>query len=194
METFETLENIWNNQPALPRLSAADIESKARTQAKAIKAKHQWTIVIISITALVLAAYFIWITAYKHRVLFTGLGIMIAMLLLRIVAEYRSIAKLNALSAESSFMEYAGKLQAFYQWRKKIHLVLTPVVYGLYIAGFILLLPVFKTNFSTGFFWYILISGVVFFSLFGFFMARQIKKELNILSVLNKNFMQTVPQ
>ncbi|MFD2918767.1 hypothetical protein ACFS6H_03530 [Terrimonas rubra] len=194
METFETLENIWNNQPALPRLSAADIELKARAQAKAIKAKHQWTIVIISITAMVLIAYFIWITAYDHRMLFTGLGIMIVMLLLRILAEYRSIRKLNTLSAEISLTEYAGRLKRFYQWRKRIHLVLTPVVYGLYMVGFILLLPAFKTAFSAGFFWYIIISGIAFFIVFGVFMARQIKRELTILAVLNKNFAQTVPQ
>lgn len=194
MKTFENLENIWNSQPAPPVLSAADIELKARTQAKAIKTKHQWTIVIISITALVLLAYFIWIAAYNNRMLFIGLGIMITMLLLRIIAEYRSISKLNTLSAETSFMEYAGSLQAFYQWRKKIHFILTPLVYGLYMVGFILLLPIFKTTFSTGFFWYIIISGIAFFIVFGFFMARQIKKELGILAVLNKNFAQTVPQ
>ncbi|NSL86182.1 hypothetical protein ECE50_005045 [Chitinophaga sp. Mgbs1] len=191
MERFENLEDIWNSQPQPPALSAADIELKARVQAKAIKAKHRWTIIIISVTVLVLAAYFIRIAAYSDRILFTGLGIMITMLLLRIIMEYRSIRKLNTLSAETSFTEYADKLQAFYQWRKKIHLVLTPIVYGLYIAGFILLLPVFKAAFSTGFFWYILISGTAFFVVFGFFMARQIKKELTILALLNSKFSET---
>jgi hypothetical protein len=187
MKTFENLEEIWNKQPEPPSFSALDIEYHARRQAKAIKVKHQWTIIIISLTVLVLVAYFTLKSAYRNQMLFIGLGIMITMLLLRIILEYVSIRKLNALSAETSFMEYVTKLKDFYQWRKKIHLVLTPIVYGCYIVGFILLLPVFKTSFPTGFFWYITISGFVFFVVFSFFMARQILKELKILYILKKN-------
>lgn len=51
----------------------------------------------------------------------------------------------------------------------------------------------FQKKISTGFFWYIIISGIVFFIVFRFFMARQIKKKLSILAVLNKSFAQTVP-
>jgi hypothetical protein len=191
METFDNLENIWNSQPAVPALSATAVQAKAIAQAKAIKAKQQWTIVIIGLTLFVLVFYFIWVAAYRHQLLFTGLGIMITMLLARIVAEYLSIRKIKALSTETTLVEYAGKLHAFYCWRKNIHFVLTPLVYGLYIIGFIILLPVFKTAFSTGFFWYIIISGSAFFVVFGFFMAWQIKKELAILALLHKNFAAT---
>ncbi len=193
METFENLEEIWNRQPEPPLLSAADIELTARNQAKIIKAKHRWTIFIISITVSVLIAYFIWIAASHHPLLFWGLGIMIAVLLLRIVMEYISMDKLNGLSAETSFIEFAEKLRTFYHWRRKIHLVLTPIVYGSYIVGFILLLPVFHTVFSSGFFWYIVISGLAFFVVFGFFMVKQIRNELKILFMLNNKLAASVP-
>lgn len=188
METFDNLETIWNNQTGVPTLSAQDIKLKANVQAKAIKVKHTWTIVIISITVLVLAAYFIWVSAYKHPILFTGLGIMIAMLLLRIVAEYISAQKLAALDKDNTLVTYAANLTAFYNWRKKIHFVLTPLVFGLYITGFVILLPVFKSALSTVFYTYIIISGAITFTALAFFIARQIQKELAILSVLKKNF------
>lgn len=191
MKTFENLEDIWSNQPDVPATSADAIKQKAQAQANAIKAKHTATIVIIGITVLVLAFYFVWVAAYNHQTLFIGLGIMITMLLLRVFAEYLSIKKLQALSKETTLTQYASSLQAFYQWRKKIHFVLTPLVYVLYIVGFIILLPVFKTAFTTAFFWYIIISGIATFVVLGFVIARQIKKEMNTLALLQKNFADT---
>ncbi len=191
MKTFENLEDIWNKQPEVHFISADAIKQKAQAQANVIKVKHTWTIIIIGITVLILASYFVWVAAYKHQTLFIGLGIMITMLLVRFFAEYLSIKKLHALSKEISLTQYATSLQAFYQWRKKIHFVLTPSVYGLYIAGFIMLLPVFKTAFSTGFFWYIIITGVATFIVLGVVIAKQIKKELNMLALLQKHFAGT---
>jgi hypothetical protein len=191
MKTFDNLENIWQSQPAVPVLTANQVKQQAETQAKKIKAKHYWTIAIIGITAIIVMAYFIWVAAYKHNGLFIGLGIMITMLLLRMAVEYISIKKLNTLNNDIPLLAYAAQLSKFYQWRKKIHFILTPIVYGLYITGFITLLPVFKANLSTGFFTYIVVSGIIVFIVLGVIIMRQIKKELTILTALNKNFAHT---
>lgn len=191
MKTFDNLENIWQSQPAVPVLTANQVKEQAEAQARAIRVKHYWTIAIIGVTAIIVMAYFIWVAAYKHNGLFIGLAIMIIMLLLRIVAEYISIKKLNALNSGNTLLAYAAQLNKFYQWRKKIHVILTPIVYGLYITGFITLLPIFKANLSTGFFTYIVVSGIIVFIVLGVIITRQIKKELAILNALNKNFAHT---
>jgi hypothetical protein len=53
-----------------------------------------------------------------------------------------------------------------------------------YIAGFLLLLPVFKKSLSAGFFWYIVISGWILLIFFMVLLIQQIKKEMRLLDFL----------
>jgi hypothetical protein len=48
------------------------------------------------------------------------------------------------------------------------------------------LLPVFKKSFSTGFFWYIVISGWSFLIVYTVLVIRQIKKEMRLLEFLKE--------
>lgn len=185
MKTFEDLQNIWEQQTESDtKPTAAEIIKKAEAHTKKIKRNHFWTRAILSLTSLLLIFYFIWVGAYKHTVFSIGLCIMITMLLFRIILEWISMEKLKNLKSDVSLIEYSKMVQQFYKWRKKIHYIFTPLIYLIYIAGFIILLPLFKENFSNGFYLYIVLSGFGFFLIFGLFMIKMIKKEIQLLRFL----------
>ena len=185
METFNDLQTIWNGQSnSNSNISSEELIKMADGQTKIIKIKHRWTIRILSITTSILIAYFVWVGVYEMNAFTLGLGIMIGMLLFRIILEWVSANKFRSIRLDSAFIEYGNNMAQFYNWRKKIHFVLTPIIYFAYIGGFILLLPIFKENLSKGINLYILVSGFGFFIIFGFFMIRQIQKEMKLLDYL----------
>lgn len=185
MKTFEDLQNIWDQQTESDTKPAVtEIIEKAETHTKKIKRSHFWTKAILSLTSLILIFYYIWVGAYRHTTFSIGLCIMITMLIFRISLEWISVKKLKNLKTDVNLIEYSKMAHGFYNWRKKIHFILTPIIYLTYIAGFTLLLPIFKDHFSRGFYLYILTSGYAFFLIFGFFMIKMIKKEIQLLNFL----------
>lgn len=185
MKTFEELQNTWNQQTeSNTKPDATALIKKAEAHTKTIKRNHFWTGAILSLSSVLLITYYIWVAAYKNTIFNIGLCIMITMLLLRVILEWVSMKKFENLKTDATLIDYSKQAHQFYQWRKKIHYILTPLIYLTYIAGFIFLLPVFKDNFSKGFYLYILCSGFGFFIIFGFFMIRKIKKEIMLLDFL----------
>lgn len=185
MKTFEDLQNVWNQQsePNTTQ-SASDYVKKAEQHQNEIRRNHVWTITIISLTFLILVGYFVWIGIYQFNTFSLGLGIMMLMLLLRITLEVVSIRKFKNIKPDSDLLTYAAQLQQFYNWRKRIHFVLTPIIYVTYFIGFAILLPVFKENMSSGFYLYVVISGFAFFIGFGLFIINRIRKEIKLLNFL----------
>ncbi|MGX7668546.1 hypothetical protein [Flavobacterium pedocola] len=185
MKTFEDLQNVWNQQsnPSTDQ-SASDYVKKAEQHQNEIRSNHVWTIGIISITFLILVGYFVWIGIYRFNAFSLGLGIMMLMLLTRIALEVVSIRKFRNIKPDSTLLTYAAQLQQFYNWRKRIHFILTPIIYITYFIGFTILLPVFKENMSSGFYLYVVISGFAFFIGFGLFIMSRILKEIKLLNFL----------
>ncbi len=109
---------------------------------------------------------------------------MVGMLLLRIILEAISIHKFKNIAFGKPYKEYTQSIIKFYHWRKKIHYVLTPVIYICYSVGFAMILPILKTNISQGFFTYIIISGIIVFLGMGLFIYKQIKKEMDLMKYL----------
>ena len=58
------------------------------------------------------------------------------------------------------------------------------LIYISYIVGFILLLPLFKENLSHGLYLYIVITGFGSLIILALFVARQIRKETEVLNLL----------
>ena len=185
MKTFEELQTTWNQQKdSGTKPDAVDIIKKAEANTKEIRRNHFWTKAILTVTSVILIFYYIWMGANKDTLFSLGLGIMITMVIFRILLEWISIEKLKSLKADVSLIEYSKLAYQFYQWRKKIHYVLTPAIYLVYTTAFTLLLPVFKEEFSEGFYLYIILSGYGFLLLFGFFMIKIIKKEMELVRFL----------
>lgn len=185
MEPFDNIQALWQQQPE-PNNSTpvASLIAKAEKDRKKIRQKHLFTMIILSITVLVLIAYFLQFSNGKINQFAIGLFCMIGSLFLRILTEYSSFRKFERIDVGLTFSEYSKQLTFFYQLRKKIHYSLTPILYVLYCVGFGLLLPIFKANFSTGFYWYLFISGIGFLLVFAWFIYKQNKKEMALLAFL----------
>jgi hypothetical protein len=54
----------------------------------------------------------------------------------------------------------------------------------LYGIGFLILLPLFKANLSSGFYTYIVVSSIVVLLVLGLFIGKQMNKELMELRAL----------
>jgi hypothetical protein len=184
METFDDLQNLWNKQSeskGRKNILPSDIIKKAEEQTRKLKKTHIATILVLSLTIGVLVWYFVWVSAHKTGMTL-GLALMIGSLVVRVLIEWISTRKLNKVKLHQTVDAFSRQIDMFYIWRKQVHIIFTPIIYLTYVVGFIILLPLFKKYLSSGFYLYILISGIVFLSVFGFFLFRFLRKELQMLN------------
>ncbi len=184
MKTFENLKTEWLNQPE--HELSKDGPKKIEEKTTFLKRKQRITNIILLITTTVLAFFFIYISAYKENLTMFALLMMIGSLLIRIFVEFFSIKKLDKMNIALSENEFQQKLLGYYEGRKKVHFVLTPLVLCVYAIGFILLLPFFKAELSSGFYLYIIISSIVCALVIGGVIFKNIRKELQILKELKE--------
>ncbi len=184
---FENISQNWQNQPIQKtETSSDDIIKKAQFQTQKLKQKKWWTMSILGFSTAVLIGFFLSVGAYKHMMESLGLSLMIIMLLLRIILELMSKNRLQKLDQTLNFQSYVSQLQTYFKNRRWIHFIFTPVIYLAYFGGFVSMLPVFKRELSSGFYLYILISGVVVFIGLAFFIGFHIRKELKALDFLKQ--------
>lgn len=187
MTDFNNIQDLWNAQPQeSPKKLASEYISKAKNQQRKLTHNHYLTIGILFVTVAVLIFYFFWVSMFQLNAFTLGLSLMIIMLVLRITLELQSATKLRSIHPDQSLLEYAQKVKKFYEFRKKIHFVLTPIIYISYFIGFSMLLPTLKIHLSNGFYLYCIISGYGFFVVFCIIIIQQIIKEMKIIELLNQ--------
>jgi hypothetical protein len=187
MENFNELESLWKAQSAIePSQTSGEIIEKAKLKIKSIKSAHFWTIGILSTLIVVLLSYYFWIYNSQIANQIKGLGIMILVIIVRVILEIISIILFRKIDFTLGLNEYILQLISFYRLRRLIHLVLTPIIYLSYCFGFMSLLPLFKENFSKGFYLYLLISGIGFLVFFSFMLFKIIRKDINNLAFLKQ--------
>src|SRR3984893_12359619 len=188
MTTFDDIQDIWNQQsgPEIRSSQPEELILLAEENTQKIKVKQFWTIAILGVSILFFSWYSLVYVGFRFSWFHAGLALMFFSLLLRLIVEYRSYISFRRIDIRSDFTNYTKGITEFYRSRKKIHYVVTPMLASAYITGFILLLPVFKKSFSTGFFWYIVISGWTLLILFMVILIQQIKKEMRLLDILKE--------
>jgi hypothetical protein len=188
MEQFNELKAIWNQQATVePTLNSKNIEANSSKKVKAQKAKHYWTTTILACLIIVLLYFYNFIYNNETTEKIKGLALMIMVIVVRCALEIVSAVKFKIIDFTVSLKNHSYQLISFYKLRKVIHFILTPIIYILYIIGFISLLPLFKESLSKGFYLYVLISGFLFLVLFSFILFGIIKKDLSDLNYLQKN-------
>jgi nitrate/nitrite transporter NarK len=184
---FNELSQNWQNQDTQSTPTTSnDIIRKAQLQTQKLKQKKWWTIGILGLTTAILISFFVSVGAYKNMMESLGLSLMIIMLLLRVILELMSKNRLQKIDRTLDFQSYVSRLKTYFKNRRWIHFIFTPVIYLAYFGGFVAMLPVFKRELSSGFYLYILISGVVVFIGLALFIGYHIRKELNELKVLKR--------
>ena len=185
MELFENLKKDWKNQSTQ---KPTDIGFKTISDKIKVAKNKQWiTNAVLFATIIILISFFFYVSAYKQSRSTWGLILMIVPLLMRLNIELLSIRKINKVNKGVDFKLFKTKLEHYYKSRKQIHFIITPIIFGLYIFGFSMLLPIFKQNLSSGFYNYITISSVVIFLILSILIIKEIKKELLFLNELKSN-------
>lgn len=185
MEKFKELQSIWNQQAIIqPKLDTEEIKTKSFQKIKAQKVKHFWTIGILSTLIFVLILFYKLIYNDEITSKIKGLELMIFVIVIRIILEIVSAMLFQKIDFTTSFKNHTDQLVTYFKFRKTIHFIFTPIIYLLYIVGFYLLLPLFKTNLSHGFYLYVIVSGIVFLTLFSLQLFKIIRKDLNDLNFL----------
>ncbi len=181
MNEFEDMVSGWKKQAVpTPKNSATAVASIAKKRVKSSRQKHAATIMVLGITLIVLVAFAL-ITKGNSSHIAKGIQLMIGALLIRIGVEWLSIMLLNKLDVTKGTTEYLKMLTSFYNTRRKIHGAFTYIIFGLYVAGFCMMLPLFKATLPAWFFTYICISGIVIFGVLIFYIRKKTKQELDEL-------------
>lgn len=181
MKDFDNMISGWKNQSVPAPKNSSEIIRFARERLNDSRKKHFATLVVLSITLIVIALYGFF-TKGQSLLFFSGIGLMIASLLVRILIEWNSSENLKKINVAEITSGYLQQLTQFYQRRKRIHGWVTVAMFGIYLVGFMLLLPLFKQSMSLGFFIYILLSGLITFSVLIYFISRKTREELQRLN------------
>lgn len=184
MKTFKDLQTEWQHQTEVevPQNGAERIMGILSN----IRKRQRWTNRILGATALGLIVFFFYISGYEFQTVTIGLSLMIGALFVRIALEVFSLRRLRRMDPLNEFRTYRERMIRYYDRRRMVHLVITPLIILIYAFGFWLLLPSFKANLSTGFYRYILISSMVVLLVLGFIIGKQIRDELRILKGLKR--------
>lgn len=179
MTEFKDLKSKWEQQPEVevPSNGLEDIIKKISF----LKYKQRIGNVVLLTTVSILIGFFFYINAYSNGLVTFALSLMIGSLLIRVILEYVSIKKLNQLDVTTNTSTFSAIMTRYYKRRINIHYIFTPIIMLLYITGFVILLPFFKSSLSEGFYTYILVSSICILVIMVFFIGRQIQKELHIL-------------
>ena len=171
----------WKKQPIpSPAADAASIAAMAKRRVASSARKHAATIAVLGATLLVVFGFSLYL-GYQNLLVVLGVGVMMLMLAIRIGVEVRSYQQLQRLDGSADTSTYLGRLTRFYQQRRRIHGVFTYLVFGLYVAGFCVLLPLFRQTLPYGFFVYIVVSGIVVFTVLLVYIRKKTTDELKEL-------------
>lgn len=189
MKNFDQIQALWHQQSNPDSPPPAElIMAKAEQSHRRMIAIHRGTMLTLSVTVLVLAAYF-WKygSATNSTVLVSSL-LMITPLLFRIGVEYGSYRLFKSTNVTTDLLTCLTRTTYFHRIRRGIQWIVTPLSLGCYVWGFILLLPYVKAGVSIGFYWYIIISGVLFLCILSIIIYRQIRGEMHLLKELKVNY------
>lgn len=188
MKSFSNLEQAWQQQSSkgAHRPMPEQLMQLSEEQAKQMKAKFRWTIGLLTLTVFILIAYFATYAGFSFTTFSIGLLLMIGSLTIRIVLEWISTLQFQQLDRLVDFSTFLQQSTAFYSKRRILHLIITPLLYATYIVGFVLLLPVFKQEFSNGIYLYFVFSGFGSLLVLAWYIYKANRKELSLLKMLQK--------
>ena len=158
------------------------ILSKAKKQ----RNSQYISIAVMSLTVVLLISYAFYYAFNQWNTFNLGLMLMISSLTLRIILEFYSLHRKEKQLITMDQKSYFAYLKKYYKARQIINFVMTPLCIAVYIFGFYVLLPYFKSYFSKGFYTYILISGILSLSGVIAIIINSTIKEQRFLKQLNQ--------
>lgn len=184
MNDFKDIQNMWQDQGITPGQQKKELFKSVQKKGTLLKHKHLWTQFILTLSCVVIIGFFFVISGWRSTLMTVALCAMALILLIRILMEIISLKKFMAIKVSQNFRIYHEEILRFYNWRKVVHFIFTPIFLVLYSLSFLTLMPIFKKTVSAGFYLYIQVSGVVAFIGITMIILFQIKKEISILNYL----------
>ncbi|MBL4606144.1 MAG: hypothetical protein JKY02_10930 [Flavobacteriaceae bacterium] len=178
---FSELEDAWNQSKKDLQGSSTNVEDtyeKIRSHKKESFIFYYGTIAILSTTLIVIFCFFYFIAPVEQLLSRIGAGLMLIGLIVRIIFEISSIKKAKKIRVLDNSLEAINKSIDFYQFRKKIHELIAPIIIGLYTIGFYMLTPEFLVYLET---WNVVLFDIsyLFIATFLFFQIRKgVRKEM----------------
>lgn len=183
MENNE-LTQLWSEQKsALSDINAQQMINSSNKQ----RNKQLIGIIVMSITVMVLIIYAWTFFSSQWNNFNSGLLLMISSLVFRIALEfyYRWIKESKLVTLD--YKKFNQYLINYYKARRWINYVITPLCFGLYCFGLTLLFPYFKTEFSNGFYQYLIVSGIGSLVIVAVIIIKGIVKENRFLTSLSES-------
>ncbi|TFV93559.1 hypothetical protein E4S40_15035 [Algoriphagus kandeliae] len=169
-----------------PILQADQVLSLAKSALKKLKKDQYWTIGILSTTLFFLAFFFYEIGQFGDWILITGLSLMLGSLGVRVFLELLSRLQLRHLQPHQATAVFVEKVHRYYQNRKRIQFVWTPIIYLTYGVGLSFFLISIQPHLSSIFFVYCLVTGIGFWFGFIWVIRKSYRKERDLIEQLSK--------
>ena len=180
----DKLTETWKQQKQNPSLSnPEEIISKAKNQRR----KQFIGIAVMAVTVVILVGYTSYFWSSQWNTFNLGLLLMIGSLSFRIILEFISLYKKEQQLVSLDNTAFTAYLKKHHYRRRIVNYTISPLCFGLYVYGFLLLLPYFKAEFSSGFYTYILISGIFSLVVLAFIIVKDIQKENRIIKQLTSS-------
>ncbi len=179
----DDLKNLWQHARNDDHSQPADtghIITMAKQQMKSSIHLQLRTILILLITLVGLAAFFVYAAKLKHTISHIGTGLMLGGLALRIIIECFSIYLSNKINLSETALRSNNASLAYFQFRKRINGPVTICIVILYSIGFYMLTPEFSLFFSKLVMIMMDLSYILIAVIFTRFIRITIKKEINI--------------
>ena len=190
---FKELQNIWENSKKSLESHSTNFDGlykKIKRKEKENFSSYYGTIIILSITLLVISLFFYYLAPVEKLLSRIGAGLMIFGLLFRIIIEIISIYKAKRINNLDSTVTTAENTIKFHQFRKLIHLIVTPIIIGLYTIGFYIITPEFSLYLKL---WSVvlidvsyLFIGVILFIIIRKQVKEEMKKLRDIINLKNE--------
>lgn len=134
---MDELVNQWKNaKKGVPKGDAIDALIKtAENRRKSSVAFHYGNMIVLSILAVVLVLFFLFLFPFQELVSRIGVGLMVGTIILRVIIEYYSSKKANKIDLAAPTTSTTDETLKFYEFRKKVHGPVTISMVALYTIG-----------------------------------------------------------
>ncbi len=182
---FDQLKNFWAESKNAQLPPPSDIDVIIKTAQKKMKStvRLQWsTIIILTITFVVISAFFIYVAQFKQTISHVGKGLMLGGLVVRILLELISIFLSGKIKLTETALRSNYTTLSYFRFRKIMNGPVTITIVLLYSIGFYMLTPEFSLYFTTQIMVLIDASYILAAAIFTWSIRLAVKKEMMILN------------
>ncbi|MFY0628805.1 MAG: hypothetical protein JXR05_00410 [Flavobacteriaceae bacterium] len=178
---FSELEDAWKQGKKNLQSSSMDLEriyEKISANKKESFLFYYGTIAILSATFIMILGFYYFVAPVEQLLSRIGGTLMLGGLIVRIIFEIISITKAKKIHVLDNSLEAVNNSIAFYQFRKRIHAIVAPIIITLYTIGFYMITPEFLIYMDT---WNVVLFDVsyLFIAIFLFVQIRKgVRKEM----------------